>query len=164
MLSGLNRTGFGTGNKAHLWSKRVRQGYAGGTRNTNTNTNLEAALGVEGQPFASPEQEPSGQGRAFQVRFPPLPPPPTPKGACSPFGRAKHIVLQPGLGISTGTPPPSLMTSRYCLPFPVPLTAGKHANPQLTALIITHKFSQPRPPSHTATVGPHPASAVPSPR
>lgn len=58
---------------------------------------------LKGSLLSHPQQEPSGQGRAFQVRFPPLPSPPTPKGVRSHFGRAKHIVLRPG--ISTGTPP-----------------------------------------------------------
>lgn len=145
MLSVLSRTGFGTGSKAHLRSRRVRQGCAGGTGCSDASRCLEATLRIQGQPLASPSARAVGPRQSLLGSLPTLPPsPPTPKGGRSQFGRAKCIVLRPGLGISTGTPPPSLMTSRYCLPFPVPLTAGKHANPQFTALIITRNFSEPR--------------------
>lgn len=47
--------------------------------------------------------------------------------------------------------PPPLMTSRDCLPFPVQLTAGKHANPARSP----SKLHSPIPHPHGATSCPH---------
>lgn len=135
LISGLNRMGFGTGKGASPPEQEGEAGTRWGHEIRRHQPEAGSGSGWRDSPglTLSPRQSLLGSL--------PLPSPPTPRTTRSQFGRATHIVLRPGLGISTGTPPPSLMTSRYCLPFPVPLTAGKHANPQLTALIITREFA-----------------------
>lgn len=97
---------------------------------------------LKGSLLSHPQQEPSGQGRAFQVRFPPPPLSSHPQRSALPLWQGQTHCF--ATWYFHRDSPPSLMTSLYCLPFPVPLTAGKHANPQFTALIITHKFSELR--------------------
>jgi len=119
-------------------------------------------------PSPHPQQEPSDQGKASRVRSP-LP--------SHPQRSALPVWQGPAHCFATWTwyfhrdSPPSLMTSRYCLPFPVPLTAGKHAKPRLTALIITPKFLEPRrshvphptqPPRGRILPAPFPAPGKPS--